>query len=59
MVEAARLRHLARVSEGITAKVFATLNELAIEAVKTCSKRITNEAFEAWKPAVEKEAALA
>ena len=53
------LRHLARVSEGITAKVFATLNELAIEAIRTCSERITDEAIEAWKPAVEKEAAFA
>jgi hypothetical protein len=49
-----RIRH-----EGITAKVFATLNELAIEAVRTCGERITDEAIEAWKPAVEKEAAFA
>ena len=53
------LRHLARISEGITAKVFATLNELAIEAVRTCSERITDADIEAWKPAVEKEAAFA
>ena len=46
-------------SRGITAKVFATLNELAIEAVRTCSERITVEAIEAWKPAIEKEAAFA
>ena len=48
-----------RVSEGITTKVFGTLNELAIEAMKTRSDRITDEAIEAWKPAVEKEAAFA
>ncbi len=51
VIEAARLRHLARVSEGITAKVFATLSELAIEVVRTRSERITDEAIEAWKHA--------
>ena len=40
------LRHLARVSEGIPAKVFATLNR-AFEAVRTCSESITDEAIEA------------
>jgi hypothetical protein len=59
VVEAARLRHLARVSEGITTEAFGTLNELAIEPMKTCSDRIIDEAIEAWEPAVEKEAAFA
>lgn len=40
--------------KGITAKVFATLNEFGIEAVRTCSERITDEAIEARKPAVER-----
>jgi hypothetical protein len=58
-LSAQSLRHLARVSNGITAKVFAMLNELAIEAVTTGVERITDEAMEAWKPAAEKEAAFA
>ena len=41
------------------AKVFATLNELPIEAVRTCSERITDEVIEAWKLAFEKEAGFA
>jgi hypothetical protein len=58
-LSAQSLRHLARVSDGITAKVFAMLNELAIEAVRTGIERITDEAVEAWRPAVEKQAAFA
>jgi hypothetical protein len=33
--------------------------ELAFEAVRTCSESITDEAIEAWKPTVEKEASFA
>jgi len=43
----------------MTAEAFATLNELAIEAVSTVGERITDEAIEAWEPAVEREAAFA
>lgn len=42
----------------LTAQVFSTLNELAIEAVRTRAERITDEAIEAWRPAVDKEAAF-
>jgi len=57
-LSAQSLRHLARVTDGITAKVFSTLNELAIEAIRTGTERITDEAVEAWQPAVDKEAAF-
>jgi len=49
---------MARVSEGITARAFATPN-LAFEAERTCSESITVGAIEAWKPTVEKEAVFA
>lgn len=53
------LRHLARVSDGVTARVFAILNELAIEAIRAGTERITDEDIESWKPALEKEAMFA
>lgn len=58
-LSAQSVRHLARVSDGITAKVFAMINDLALDAIRTGVERITDEAVEAWKPAVEKEVAFA
>ena len=53
------LRTLARVTDGITAKVFSMLNELAIEAVRSGKEEITDDDVEAWKPALEREAVFA
>ena len=35
------------------------LNELAIEAIETGAERITDEAVEAWQPALGREPAFA
>jgi hypothetical protein len=43
------LRTLARVTDGITAKVFSMLNELAIEAVRSGKEQITDDDVERWK----------
>jgi Bacterial TniB protein len=53
------LRHLARISDGITARVFGILNELAIDAIRTGTERITDQDIESWKPAFEKETVFA
>lgn len=53
------LRHLSRLGDGITARVFGILNELAIEAIQNGTERITDENIESWKPALEKESAYA
>jgi hypothetical protein len=53
------LRHLSRLGDGITARVFGILNELAIEAIQDGTERITDKTIESWKPALEKEAAFA
>ena len=53
------LRTLTRVTDGITAKVFSMLNELAIEAVRSGKEEITDDDVEAWKPALEREAVFA
>ncbi|WP_175493969.1 hypothetical protein [Microvirga guangxiensis] len=57
-LSAQSLRHLVRITDGITAKVFLTLNELAIDAIRAGAEKITDEAVEAWRPAVDKEAAF-
>ena len=53
------LRHLARASDGITAKVFGMLSDTAIEGIRSGVESITDEAVEAWKPLFGKEAAFA
>ena len=53
-----RLRTLAQATDGITAKVFSMLNELAVEAVKSGKEQISDEDMESWKPALEREAVL-
>jgi len=53
------LRTLARATDGITAKVFSMLNELAVEAVRSRKEQITDEDVESWKPALEREAVFA
>jgi hypothetical protein len=50
------LRHLVRIADGITARVFGVLNELAIDAVATGAECISDTVIETWKPAIEKEA---
>jgi hypothetical protein len=46
------LRTLAQATDGITAKVFSMLNELAVEAVKSGKEQISDEDVESWKPAL-------
>jgi Bacterial TniB protein len=53
------LRHLARVSDGITARVFGILNELAIDAIRCGTERISDEDIESWKPILERETMFA
>ena len=50
---------LARATDGITAKVFSMLNELAVEAVRSRKEQITDEDVESWKLALEREAVFA
>jgi hypothetical protein len=59
VISSQSLRHLSRLGDGITARVFGILNELTIEAIQEGTERITDEHIESWKPALEKEAAFA
>ena len=59
VLSAQRLRTLARATDGITAKAFTMLNELAVEAVRSRKEQITDEDVERWKPVLEREAVFA
>lgn len=59
VVSSQSLRHLSRLGDSITARVFGILNELATEAIQQGTERITDELIESWRPAMEKEAAFA
>jgi hypothetical protein len=59
VLSAQSLRPLARATDGITAKVFSMLNELAAEAVRSRKEQITDEDVERWKPVLEREAVFA
>lgn len=51
------LRRILQTSDGVSARIFRMLNEVAIEAIETGAERITDEAIERYKPIGEDEAA--
>ena len=59
LLGARSLRHLLQVTDGLTARVFRALNELAIEAIASGRERITDDAIEHWAPVLDAEAAFA
>lgn len=59
VLSARSLRRILQVTEGLTARVFRLLNELAIEAIETGREQITDDAVERWRPVLEPEAAFA
>jgi hypothetical protein len=46
-------------TDGVSARVFRMLNDLAVDAIETGVEEITNEAVERWRPVVERQAAFA
>jgi hypothetical protein len=51
-------RRILQVSDGVSARIFRMLNEVAIEAIESGVERITDEALERYKPLGEDEAAF-
>jgi hypothetical protein len=51
------LRRILQTSDGVSARIFRMLNEVAIEAIETGAEQITDEAIERYKPVGEGEAA--
>ena len=59
LLTAGALRRILQVTDGVSARIFRVLNELAIDAIVTGAEEITDEAVEAWRPVVERQAAFA
>ena len=59
LLSARSLRRLLQVTDGLTARVFRALSELAIEAIASGRERITDETVERWTPVLDAEAAFA
>jgi len=52
------LRRILLVSDGVSARIFRMLNDVAVEAIETGAERITDEALERYRPLGEDEAAF-
>jgi Bacterial TniB protein len=52
------LRRILQASDGVSARIFRMLNDVAVEAIETGAERITDEALERYRPLGEDEAAF-
>jgi hypothetical protein len=52
------LRRILLTSEGVSARIFRMLNNVAVEAIETGAERVTDEALERYRPLGEDEAAF-
>jgi serine/threonine protein phosphatase PrpC len=52
------LRRILLASDGVSARIFRMLNDVAVEAIETGAERITDEALERYRPLGEDEAAF-
>jgi len=55
VLSARAMRRLLQVTNGITAKVFPLLHQLAIEAIKSGAERLTDDAIDQWQPMTPNE----
>ena len=59
VLSARAVRKILQVTDGVTAKVFRILNDLAIEAIETGAERIAEDAIERWRPVMSHELVFA
>ncbi len=59
LLTARALRKILQMTDGVSARIFRLLNELAIDAIKSGVEEISDEAVERWLPVVERQAAFA
>ena len=52
------LRRILLASDGVSARIFRMLNDVAVDAIETGAERITDEALERYRPLGEDEAAF-
>jgi len=55
VLSARAMRRLLQVTNGITSNVFRLLQQLSIEAIKTGSDRLTDDAIDQWQPMTPNE----
>jgi hypothetical protein len=55
VLSARAMRRLLQVTGGVTSKVFRLLNQLAIEAIKNGTERLTDDAIDRWQPMTTNE----
>ena len=59
LLSARALRQILQMTDGVSARIFRMLNDLAVDAIETGAEEITDEAVERWRPVVERQAAFA
>ncbi len=59
LLTAHALRQILQSTNGVSARIFRMLNELAMDAIVAGNEEITDEAIERWRPIVERQAAFA
>jgi hypothetical protein len=59
VLSARAVRKILQVTDGVAAKVFRMLNDLAIEAIETGAERIAEDAIERWRPVMSHELVFA
>jgi hypothetical protein len=55
VLTAKSLRHILSLSDGLTSKIFSTLNVLAVDAIEKRDERITDDAVLQWAPVMKPE----
>ena len=58
-ISARALRQVLQVTDGITARIFAMLNDLAVEAITSGAECISDASIEAWRPLAKPTPAFA
>lgn len=59
LLTARALRQILQMTDGVSARIFRMLNELAVDAIESGVEEITDDAVERWRPVVERQAAFA
>jgi hypothetical protein len=59
VLTAISLRHILQITEGLTARIFRLMNDLAIAAIESGVEKITDAAIDQWRPPFDAEAAAA
>ncbi len=59
VLSALSLRRILQITDGLTARIFRLMNDLAIAAIESGTEKITDAAVDLWQPLFDPEAAFA